>query len=207
VKTMILTCSRNAAFVSGYVQGLMQAMSSEHFAGWAHLDHESDIARGRSKLLDKVLTRTDCDSFLWVDDDIAFTGEDFDTMATAPVDVVGGLYVLRHESLRPCYGKLMDATTDDAATVPIVAVDVIGTGFLRMTRRAIEAIRPLVPKVRKTSSEGDGWTHWFHAGVHDDTYMSEDWAFCHHVWKSGGEVYLHRGVKLGHVGKQVYRPE
>ena len=124
MKTLILSCTRRSAFVSGYVDGLLACMASEHFAGWAHLDHESDIARGRGKLLTEVLANSRADAFLWIDDDIVFTRDDFDTIVRAPVDIIGGHYVLRHDSQTPCYGTLDVPLHTDPR---IVAVDVIVT--------------------------------------------------------------------------------
>lgn len=197
MKTLILTCTRRSAFVSGYVDGLLACMASEHFAGWAHLDHESDIARGRGKLLTEVLANSRADAFLWIDDDIVFTRDDFDTIVRAPVDIIGGHYVLRHDSQTPCYGTLDVPLHTDPR---IVAVDVIGTGFLRMTRRALEDMRPGMPVC-------DSFTHWFPAGIYDGKYQSEDYAFCQHAWAAGIPVYVHHGVRLGHVGSQTFRPQ
>jgi hypothetical protein len=200
MKTLILTCSRNNTYAGGYVTGLMAAMQSPHFAGWCHLDHESDIARGRSKLLDRVLAQTDAPAFLWIDDDIAFTADDFDTICDCDQDIIGGLYPLRHASRRPCHGRLIDPD----ALGPVVAVDAIGTGFLRMTRRALDAMRPLMPVIGPTKGEGTGWTHWFPAGPRDGRYMSEDYAFCYLAWQAGLPVYAHRGIRLKHIGLHDY---
>ena len=201
MKTLIVTCSRNDSYCGGYVAGLMAAMQSPHFAGWCHLDHESDIARGRSKLLDRVLAQTAADSFLWVDDDIAFTAPDFDTICTAPHDIIGGLYPLRHPSRRPCHGKILDSSGNPG---DIVAVDSIGTGFLRMTRTALERMRPIMPVIGPTEGEGTGWTHWFPAGPRDGRYMSEDYAFCYLAWQADIPVHAHRGIRLTHVGLHDY---
>ena len=84
MKTLILTCSRNDSYCGGYVTGLMQAMTSPHFGGWLKMEHESDIARGRSKLMGQAL-ETKFDSFLWVDDDIVWTRDDFDAICSLPV--------------------------------------------------------------------------------------------------------------------------
>lgn len=196
MKTLILTCTRRSAFVSGYVDGLLAAATSGYFGGWAHLDHESDIARGRGKLLSEVLLASDAQAFLWIDDDIVFTRDDFEMIVTAPVEIIGGHYVLRHDSGTPCYGTL---ETPLAADPRIVAVSVIGTGFLRMTRRALEQMRPRMPVC-------DRFTHWFPAGIYEGSYWSEDYAFCRHAWDAGVPVYVHHGVRLGHVGSQTFRP-
>jgi hypothetical protein len=213
MKTLILTCSRDDRYCGGYTRGLMAASQSPEFGGWMTMAHESDIARGRSKLMSKALDETKFNSFLWVDDDIHFTREDFENMACAPVDVVGGLYVKRHNLQSPVYNG---PEGEPHPLIPeIVTVTEIGTGFLRVTRRAMKAIEYSVKLV-------DGkWRHWFEAGLHvnwDDSdedcngycYLSEDYAICRSFRSAQPQkipVHLHKGVRLGHEGVAVYRPE
>jgi hypothetical protein len=208
MKTLILTCSREDRYCGGYMRGVMAASLSPEFGGWMTMAHESDIARGRSKLMSRALDKTAFNSFLWVDDDIHFTREDFENMACAPVDVVGGLYVKRHEGLSPVYNG---PEGEPHPLIPeIVTVKEIGTGFLRVTRRALESLRP------DDMWRPAGWTHYFYAGFirepqeHDDhlvEYKSEDYGFCHLCKLANIPVHLHKAVRLGHEGMAVYRPE
>jgi hypothetical protein len=182
----------------------MAASQSPEFAGWMTMANESDIARGRSKLMSQALDQTSFNSFLWVDDDIHFTREDFEELACAPVDVVGGVYVKRHPGLTPVYNG---AEGEPHPLIPeIVTVKEVGTGFLRVTRRALEGIA--------CDKEITGWKHYFEAGLHwiDDSvddyeYKSEDYAFCRKCRVCDIPVHIHKGVRLGHEGKMVYWQE
>jgi hypothetical protein len=203
MKTLILTCSRDDRYCGGYTRGLMAASQSPEFGGWMTMAHESDIARGRSRLMSQALDKTQFNSFLWVDDDIHFTREDFEAMACAPVDVVGGLYVKRHKLQTPVYNG---PEGEPHPLIPeIVTVKEIGTGFLRVTRRALEEVVPHVCRI------GD-WQHFFDAGVacgvsgKPDSYLTEDYAFCLNCRVSDIPVHLHKGVRLGHEGMMVFRP-
>lgn len=200
MKTLILTCSRNASYVAGYVTGLMQSSASPNYGGWMHADHESDIARGRSRLLTQAMALAGKDSFLWIDDDICFTREDFDRICEAPVDVIGGVYAKRNHFRKPVWNGLIG---DELESDPdIVTVKEVGTGFLRVTRRAVEALRGFVPEAPMS-----GFTHYFNAGVKKDgEYQSEDYAFCRLLWTAGISVHLHRGVRLGHAGQHIFTP-
>lgn len=199
MKTMILTCSRDGRYSSGYVSGLIDSMSSPYFGGWLRMESESDIARGRSKLMHKALGQS-IDSWLWVDDDIAFRKTHFEQICSVPAEVVGGLYVKRHKGKSVVYNELLGDELPGARDV--VTVKEIGTGFLRVTRKAIERMDALgLPKVENE------WVHYFNAGVQDDgTYLSEDYAFCKNAWASGTKVYLHRECKVGHHGAEVFMP-
>jgi hypothetical protein len=199
MKTLILTCSRNDSYCGGYVTGLMQAMTSPHFGGWLKMEHESDIARGRSKLMGQAL-ETKFDSFLWVDDDIVWTRAHFDAICEVPVDCVGGVYAKRNHVRSQVWNWLLGEELESDRNV--CTVKEVGTGFLRVTRTAIEAMKGIVPEAPMS-----GFTHYFAAGVKTDgEYQSEDYAFCRLLWTAGISVWLHRGVRLGHVGNHVYRP-
>jgi hypothetical protein len=203
MKTLLLTCSRDDKYCGGYLRGLMAASQSPEFGGWMTMANESDIARGRSKLMSQALDQTQFNSFLWVDDDIHFTREDFENMACAPVDVVGGVYVKRHPGLTPVYNG---PEGEPHPLVPeIVTVKEVGTGFLRVTRRALEGL--YAPAV------GD-WRHYFESGVYwmsdklaGHEYLSEDYAFCRALRDENIPVHIHKGVRLGHEGKMVYWQE
>lgn len=199
MKTMILTCSRNGTYSSGYVSGLIDSMSSPYFGGWLRMESESDIARGRSKLMSKALAQP-IDSWLWIDDDIAFRKTHFEQICGVPADVVGGLYVKRHKGRSVVYNDILGDELPENRDV--VTVKEIGTGFLRVTRAAIDAMDILnLPKCE------EGWTHYFNNGVQTSGYyLSEDYAFCRNAWMSGTSVYLHRQCKVGHHGAEVFMP-
>lgn len=159
--------------------------------------------------MSQAMDNTAFNSFLWVDDDIHFTRADFEALACAPVDVVGGLYVKRHAGLSPVYNG---PEGDPHPLIPeIVTVKEIGTGFLRVTRRALETV--------SATESATGWRHYFENGLHIQMdkdvfdagydYLSEDYAFCRKLWLAHPQsipVYLHKGVRLGHEGIAVYRP-
>lgn len=199
MKTMVLTCSRDGRYSSGYVSGLIDSMSSPMFGGWLRMESESDIARGRSKLMHKALEQP-IDAWLWIDDDIAFRKTHFEQICSVPADIVGGLYVKRHKGKSVVYNDILGDELPGHRDV--VTVKEIGTGFLRVTREAIKAMDILdLPKCEQ------GWTHYFNNHVQTSGYyLSEDYAFCRNAWMSGTSVYLHRQCKVGHHGAEVFMP-
>lgn len=200
MKTLILSVSRNDTYTGGWVTGMVAAMTSPGFGGWLKMEHESDIARGRSKLLCKAL-ETDFENYLWIDDDIVWTREHFDAINAVPVDCIGGVYVKRHALNREVWN---DDLGDHAPGHPnVIRVREVGTGFLRVTRRAVELLKGKVPE-----APASGFTHYFNAGVTPDgQYLSEDYAFCAALRAAAVPIWLHRGIKLGHIGTQIYRPQ
>jgi hypothetical protein len=195
---MILSCSRRAAYCGGYVQGLIDAHFSPHMFGWARNEHESDIARGRSQLMTTALNESKADAFLWVDDDIHFTRQDFEKIASCPGEIVGGVYVKRTAGKQPVYLRPHAVYHPEEAQME--QVDAVGTGFLRIDRGVLER---LSAHLRSTNE----WVHYFDAGIYHGEYLSEDYAFCHLVKnRLKLPIWVHHGVNVGHEGVAVFRP-
>ena len=198
MKTLVLTCSSHGQYCGGYVTGLMECSQSPHWAGWLRMEKESDIPRARSRLLHLALGQK-CDSFLFVDDDIVFRRADFDTICEAPAGVVGGVYVKRTRGGTPVFNGLLGE--EHEADKDMVQVRQIGTGFLRITRRALEEIDEL----GLTQKCAAGWTHYFDNGIRaSGEYLTEDYAFCENCRAAGVPVWMHRRVRLGHCGQEVF---
>lgn len=183
-------------YCGGYVTGLLEATHSPHWSGWLRMEKDSDIPRARSKALALALKQP-VDSFLFIDDDIVFRRDDFDTICQAPADVVGGVYVKREHGGTPVFYGLLD--TEHPEDKDMVQVRQVGTGFLRITRRALERLEGMnIPR-------SDTFTHYFNNGVRSSSYYySEDYAFCDNCWTAGVPVWMHRRVRLGHYGPDIF---
>jgi hypothetical protein len=201
MKTLVLTCSAHSQYAGGYVTGLMESSQSPHWAGWMRLEKESDIARARSRLVHLALQQP-YDSFLFIDDDIIFRRADFDAICEPrpDIDILAGVYCKRRQQGGLVCHDIMRTTHPDNRD--IVQVRQIGTGFLRFTRAALVALDDLRLPVAEA-----GWTHYFNAGLRPNgTYLSEDYAFCSNAWSAGIPVWMHRAIRLGHQGPDIFIP-
>jgi hypothetical protein len=199
MKTLVLTVSSHATYCSGYVQGLLESSQSPYWAGWLRIEKDSDIPRARSRALHLALQQP-FDQFLFIDDDIVFRRDDFDDICRErdDVDILGGVYVKRKHQGTPVFNGLLE--TEHSEDKDLVQVRQIGTGFLRLTRAACEAIAELDLPVA-----ADGWRHYFNNGLRPNSYyLTEDYAFCENAWMAGIPVWMHRQVKVGHYGPEVF---
>lgn len=199
MKTLVLTVSRDGVYCGGFLGGLMECMGSPLWGGFLRMERESDVPRARSRLLHLALEQP-FDRFLWVDDDMVFRRAQFEEIVTAPGDVVAGVYCKRrHEGGLVCSG--IDHAEEHAEDRDMVRVAHAGTGFLRMTRDAVEFVRAEC----KLPVAADGWTHFFNNGfAADGRYLTEDYAFCANCAAAGVPVWLHRRVRVGHFGSEVF---
>lgn len=189
----------------------MLVEASEH--GWvvnvAFRTHDSMITRARDVLASQFL-ESKCTDLFFLDDDIGARPGSFCRLMNHPVDMVGGAYRGRMEKeeyvLRPLPGGSIQA---DPKTL-LMEVEAVGTGFLRITRDAMERVAAIDP---------DAW-YYDHTAPKDlkvrslfDNHLdrktrqkwSEDYSFCKLYRDTGGKVWVDPTLELDHTGKQLFR--
>jgi hypothetical protein len=206
MRTMIVTCSRDGVYAHGYLTGMLAAQQSAHWAGAAWSVLESDIARARNKLVEQALKIPEMEAVLFVDDDIEFTGADFEEMAQhADCGVLGGVYPKRKEGGTEVF--VGPVRCERAEAPEICEVTAVGAGMMRIRRGVLEVMKEEWTADGNLGAEAKarGWHNWFESGMFGGRYLSEDYGFCWKARMSGFGVYLHRGVRCGHVGRKTYR--
>jgi hypothetical protein len=169
-----------------YAQGLLTAWAT--FLGCRlSLCNGTSLARQRDMLVAQF-SETDCTHLLFVDSDIEWTCEDAIDLALAGKDFIGGTYCRKNPS-KPLTASLLEHREGE-----LVEVAHIGTGFLLVSRVAVEA---MLTKYAADVYESGGrkFVSLFSQNIHEGT---EDVSFCRR-WRDMGEsVWMHTGVVLPH---------
>ena len=212
-----------------------------------YLFNESLITRARNYCVDEFL-RSGYTHLMFIDSDICFNPEYVLTLAALCNEekpIVGGPYpkkCIAWEKVRNAVDKgLADEKPDDLAeytgdfvfnpaegvtqislTEPVEVLET-GTGFMMITREALEKYRDAYPKFsykpdhnRSEHFTGDRYIHAFFDTVIDndtwlgegnsngsDRYLSEDYMFCQLSRKIGLSTWLCPWMDLQHVGSYV----
>jgi len=125
---------------------------------------------------------------LSLDDDHQFSGKDFtklwNAMQTHPDQpkILSALYFTRSLSCAPCIFSLTDEGTVPIFYYPpdeVMKVDVIGFGFVIID---VEIFRAMGPNLFNLGND-----------------FGEDAAVCTRMLAAGYPVYVHTGVKIGHI--------
>lgn len=193
---------------------------------------ESLISRARNDILRYFYYESDCTHLFFVDDDIAWEPVCFYDILAANEDIVGGIYPLK--SLR--WDKLVGVTIeseqhakmltmevvvngispeDERNKGPLLAAHDLGTGFLCISRGAIDKMIAADPddwyasnarnEERKKTLDFFGLTYDGTKGTMESTLLSEDYAFCRKAQKAGITTYVHTGIPLlVHIGQHTY---
>lgn len=173
--------------------------------GWRYsVDSEAGINVARSVQASKFYAETADDVFLMVDDDISFDPSDAEglvLLCRAGYDIVGGAYPVRdgsHLALRVNDNKEVEFGPD----VPPTEVDMIGTGFMAVHRRVLDAMVPTL-NVCHGNSTNAFWPFFDFSVVEDDlaggyAYLTEDYTFCYRARALGFKVWLDPTIAIDH---------
>lgn len=163
------------------------------------------ISRARNELGQVFINHPNrYDYCLWIDDDIVWDAKikPVDRLVAANKDIICAIYPIRNLSLRPAIRtfkvqQLMNQGKYKAQkqTLPKKTFEVLygTTGFMLVARKAMEKIYA-------------NFSHPFTCGLDErKEYLSEDYAFCWRARKAGLTIWADPSIKLGHVGKCVFR--
>ena len=178
---------------------------------WLVTTNESLIPRARNTavarfMFDPELSRYG--RFMFIDADIEFKAEDVQKLWNLDVDVACAAYPMKREEAGVTAwrdGKLVNL---DELTEP-TDIDFAGTGFLMIKRSVFERMMTAHPEAEHEEGSVGRCFAFFNTAVVDDGagpyFISEDYFFCRNLRKMGGKIILDPSIRLGHVGRRVYR--
>lgn len=193
---------------------------------------ESLISRARNDILRHFYYESDCTHLFFIDDDIAWDPVCFFEILAAEKDVISGIYPLKtlrwdklvgHTITSESQAKMLTMEVvvnglnpeDERNEGPIMVAQDLGTGFLCISREAIDRMVEAFPddwymsnarnSERKKTLNFFGLTYDGTLGTEDSVYLSEDYAFCRRWQRAGGICYVHTGIPLlVHVGQHNF---
>lgn len=184
------------------------------------------ITRARSMFAAKFLA-SDCTHLFFVDADIGFSPDQVFRLLDADRDVAGGVYPTKgvdwDKARAAAAAGLADlmaasvgyvvrfiASVDNSVEVDeagFAPVSYVGTGFMMLKRRALQAVVDAHPELRAHLGDFGGReveeaVMVFECMIEPETgrHLSEDYAFCRRWRDLGGEIFADFHGRLTHVG-------
>ena len=156
------------------------------------------VQRARNDLFAMAM-ETECDDIVFMDSDQEWNAEWVMTLLNHPADVVGGVVVKKSDTPGFNVKILPNGVTLDENG--LMEVECIGTGFLRISRRAMQAVWDISPEYK----DGDKVSRMvFDIQIIDGELISEDNVFCR-KWRGLGEkVYIDPTITLNHIGSRKW---
>lgn len=165
------------------------------------VSYDALIQRARNDLIAMSL-ELDCDDLIFIDADIEWRPEWIFRLLDHPVDVVGGTYRKKGD-LEQYVCKLLNIHTPKHPITGLIEVDGLGTGFLRFSRRAIEALwNNTEPYEEKGQNKIRRLI--FNVSIKDGDLVSEDIYTCMKLKELGFPIWLDPTITCNHIGMKKY---
>ena len=194
-RVAILTPSYDGSVSIEYSSSLAKSVMLLSDNGY-HLEHiyingEAIVQSARNKLFFNAYHK-DYDCVVWIDSDIEWNPEDLLKLVKSNLDVVGATY--RRKTIKELYvAKISNLIKGD-----IIEVDGIGFGFLKMSRKVIDALWNTNESYEDDRSM---CKNVFEVTVDNGQMYSEDYVACKKIKDLGFNVYLDKTVNLSHTSK------
>jgi len=194
-KIAILTPCYDGSVSIEYSSSLVKSATLLSDNGYS-LDHlyvngEAIVQSARNKLFFNAY-HNNYDCVVWIDSDIEWDPKDLLKIVSSPLDIIGATY--RRKTMKEMYvAKISNLVNGD-----IIEVDGIGFGFLKMSKKIIDALWNT-----NISYEDDKslCKNVFEVIVDKGQMYSEDYVACKKIKDLGFNVYLDKTIDLSHSSK------
>jgi hypothetical protein len=157
------------------------------------------IQTARNEIFRRAI-EDDVDDLIFIDGDQGWNGQDFINLLSHQRDVIGGVVVSKKDRIMYNAKPLPDGfKLDEDGLIEVMG---IGTGFLRISKRALNIMWDLAELYKYESKDA---RNVFANGVIDGEYYGEDIAFCKRWAALGEKVYIDPSITCSHVGKKEWR--
>ena len=168
---------------------------------WLTEKNESLVHRARMEMTATFLRRPEFSHLFWIDADMDWEPAHVAALWNLQTDIAVGLYAMKRADMPLSAwkdGKLVKR--EEWPNEPF-EVDYAGTGFMLLSRNAIETIAANVPTWEGASGPVPAL---FMTPIHNGGLESEDYHFCRIAREAGFKVIADPSIKLGHWGLTRY---
>ena len=192
-----------------YTASLVRTVTLAQQRGWRspQIDFEignSLIADARNKLVARFLASA-CSDLVFVDADLSWSPEDLLRLASFDVPFVAGVYQRKSRAKTDFAVKFGATIGMDARR--LMAVERVGTGFMRLRRDCLEKMVAAHPALRLENPKDPADTNFFalfDTAIVDGQFVGEDFTFCDRWRALGGQVLIDPAMNFGHHGAAAY---
>lgn len=151
-----------------------------------------------------VAHESDIDDLVFIDDDMDWKAEDFFKLLNHPVNVVGGTARIKTDEQEIYPIRKLNDDKKLEYKDGMIKVEAVGTGFLRISKKAIEMIWDKLPEyVDRGVKRRNAFGITFDEITHE--LLGEDISFCRKFTALTEEsIYLDPTITCGHYGTKGF---
>lgn len=166
-----------------------------------YTSYDSLVQRARNSLFQLALTG-DWDDLFFIDSDTEWKPEDFFRILERPEPIVGAALIKKNDTTEGYTVKLVNKNLNYSSDGALIEVDGLGTGFMRLTRFAVQKLWNISEVYY---SEGQEHRMICDIKVVNGDLISEDYIIAN-KWRSlGYKVWLDPSFTINHIGYKKYQ--
>jgi glycosyltransferase involved in cell wall biosynthesis len=187
-------------FANSLIQTVKIAEKKGIFVHAIYTSYDSLIQRARNSLVRLALTGG-YDDLFFIDSDCEWDPQWFFKLLDRPEPIIGGALVKKSEK-EGYTVKLVDKQLKWNQDKTLIEVDGVGTGFMKISRFALEKLWEISDKYM---SEGEEHRMICDIKVENGDLISEDYILGN-KWKSlGYKIWLDPTITLNHIGTKKFK--
>jgi choline kinase len=186
-------------FANSLIATVKEAEKKGIFVHAIYTSYDSLVQRARNSLVKLALEGGYTDLF-FIDSDTEWEPEWFFRLLNRPEPIVGGALIKKSEK-EEYTAKIINKTLKYSEDKKLLEVDGVGTGFLKVSRFALENLWEASDPY---TSEGEEHRMIFDIKVENGNLISEDYIMCY-KWKNlGYKVWLDPTITCNHIGVKKF---
>jgi hypothetical protein len=187
-------------FANSLINTVKLSMEKGIYVHAIYTSYDSLIQRARNSLF-KLAIDGGYDDLFFIDSDCEWEAEWFFTLLERPEPIVGGALVKKSDK-EGYTVKLIDKNLKWSSDKKLIEVDGIGTGFMKISRFALERLwnvsEPYI-------SENEEHRMICDIKVENGDLISEDYIICKKWQDMGYKVWLDPTITLNHIGVKKFK--
>jgi len=201
-KVLIGTPAHDGRVDVWYANSLVNTVKMAHQLGVeihpVYLSYDSLVQRARNDLV-RLALEENFDDLIFMDSDQEWDPAWIFKLLDYNVDVVGGTVVKKSE--QPMFNVKALKSGIRIGKDGLMEVEAIGTGFLRISRKALQTVWDASPEY---TNENKKCRMVFDVKLVDGELVSEDNIFCGKWRELGGKVWIDPSMTCNHIGPKKY---
>ena len=187
-------------FANSLVGTVKMAEKQDVFVHAIYTSYDSLVQRARNSLF-RLALAGGYDDLFFIDSDCEWEPEWFFRLLNRPEPIVGAGLIKKSEK-EGYTVKLVDKNLKRSEDNKLIQVDGVGTGFMRLTKFAIQKLWDISEPY---TSEGEEHRMICDIKVENGDLISEDYVIAN-KWKSlGYKVWLDPTITINHIGTKKYK--
>ena len=183
-------------YTTSLVNSVRIAQEQGIFLHPVFMSYDALVQRARNDLL-RLAVEGGYDDIVWIDADLEWNPMWVMALLESEKDVIGGTYRKKTDDAELYTVKTKSLEADDG----LVKVDGLGTGFIRLSKKAFTALWESGTPYTNEGKEGR-WV--FDVKIVDGQLVSEDNVMCAKLQELGFDVWLDPHMTCCHIGTKKF---